>query len=285
MKKLFLFLLLNINLLLIPLSSNAREDLGLGLNYNYFNKQNQIVASASLCTRYLFFSEPEQFCNIAVGIRTYNDKSPYYIYHLTLFKTDAFRAILNEEGIPLRPGYTHPSIWGFIYGITLLDIDKTQIENSLIQWLQVRGGFGTHQLILSNINELNFHGFMALKLGISSINFGGYNFKNINDNTKNRIGIESGFNLVSDFSYNKDINLQAKLDYSLLISDDVIQMLTGGIYLVYNLRIKEGYKSDLMNFLMGANYYYYFLENINKEFIKYEIGINCHFTTSILPRF
>lgn len=286
MNKLFLFLLLNIHLLLIPLPSNVFEDYGSSLDYNYYNKQNQILGSMFLKGKLYKELDNITFLNISLGLKTYEDKKPDFIYKLFLINSNSLIPILDEiedtsSDRPLRPGYVATSFWNYLWGVTILDFDKSQIENSLNQWIQLRGGFGFNTSGIAYSNNFNFRSFIISKLIVSSVKFGEYNFNIFNDSSKFHNGFEAGITFYSDMLYKKDLLIKAELGYSLFKSDILINKINAGFNLDYNLYFPtdkfQGHYRDYIKFRIGALYFIYNFDKTNIEFIKCGFSINYFF--------
>ncbi|OGU15760.1 MAG: hypothetical protein A2X61_02405 [Ignavibacteria bacterium GWB2_35_12] len=284
MKKLFLFLLFNICLLLNPLPSKAFVDFGSSLEYDYFNKQNQLIASFFITDGFIYSglfrnSEYNSELNVSIGLRNYQDKIPDFIYRLSIFNLNELIPITEKDtSRALRPGYQERSFWNYLFGLTIINYDKTQIENQLMQWAQFRAGYGFSTYKLNLKNKFNYEGFLTTKLGLTSIDLGEYNFEDINYDKNHFFRLETGLNFLLDMSYKRNISIKTELDYTLLIAEIMIHKINIGLvcvgnYFIPNKRCENCY-NDYLKFSFGVNYNNYFVGYTINEYIKYEFVIN-----------
>jgi hypothetical protein len=287
-RKLYLSLSLFLIIILNPVNSFARiGHYGLSMDYNHFDNQNQIIATIFKTERRSNIGEENlSMYNISLGLRTFNDSKAELIYKLTFLQGGGIIPITKkyepegEESEPLNPGARDYTFWNYFMGITILNIDKTQIEKFLIQWFQLSAGFGFDTFEPSKKDEFHINGFLSPKLGLSSVFLGSYNFNNLPNNDKNLFGIETGLNLLFDFCYKRKIFFKPYFDYSLFLSEMMINKISTGFIIdyYYYILINEyhGYR-DYIKFSLVINENKYFIKNEDREFLKLDMGIKYYF--------
>jgi len=202
-----------------PFSLYSDLPLAIGLDYSNFNKQNQLMGTISIHSPQNTLSNGGVF-DIALGLRTFNFKKPAFIYNFALCKVDIFEPFVRG-GVYCDFGANGDAAFGpheqtlgnYLFGITLLNFDKTQFTNSMIQWAQIRYGLGisTYGLTIHDSGYFNFKGFIATKLGYSTINLGNINFEKFKDNNKDFKSLESGIKINMDVGYKRILYLITQL--------------------------------------------------------------------------
>jgi hypothetical protein len=279
-RKLNLSLSLSLIIILSPINSSARiGHYGLSMDYNHFDNQNQIIATIFKTERRSNIGEENlSMYNISLGLRTYKDNKPEIIYKITFLQANGIIPIGETDG-PISPGDRLYSFWNYFGSATILNFDKTQIEKFLIQWFQLSAGFGFDTYEPSKKDEFHINGFLSPKLGLSSVFLGSYNFNNFPNNDKNLFGIETGLNLLLDINYKREIFIKPYFDYSLFISQMMINKLCGGFILDYYYQIPMSTNSHrkYVKFSIGFNDNKYYIKNMIKQFVKVDLGIKYYF--------
>ena len=284
-----------------PFSLLSDLPLAIGLDYSNFNRQNQIVGTiipfdipvdiliSVTDKRGRFFLSKFELINISVGFRSSINYTPEFISRITLINLDFFRPFIFagtrcEEGSSgdIAEILEERSLMNYKFGLTIINYDKTQIQDLLLQWVQIRGGLGiSTQDRNIFIRNANFDSFLTMKLGYSSINLGEYNLKNFFDNNKYFKCLESGLNLNIKLKYKEIISFKTDLDYTFFKTESMINKIGFGLgidfFNYFHSPVNKQIHDGVIKFSLNSSYNKYYFQSNYKEFFKLDIGAKYYF--------
>lgn len=246
-----------------------------GIDNNNFNNQNQLVLSWYQTDRRNFGNEYLKMYNFSIGIRTNDDEKPAVIGRIIYVQGSTISPFVDENA-PLIPGSRHYTFWNSLGGGTILDCDMTDLEELYIKWFHIQKGYGFDTYQLNSTDKILYHAFLSGKLGLSSITYGNYNFKDKADNLTHLLNLESGIKLDAGLSIKRELFCEAKIDYSFYLAKDIVHKISYGINADYYYPIFLDYYGNYIEFIkfsLGLNYNNYYFDKYKEEFFKLDVGI------------
>ena len=279
MKKLILLIAWSCLIFIYPVNSTVLK-MGLGIDYSVFNDQNQIIAIFNSPTREYDFLVNMSLINLSIGLRTSIINKTNLIWKLSLIEGNNIYPLIikqNNSDILLYSTASDYPTWYYVFGGSILNFDKANIENFIIHWMQLRFGVGYNTYKLKKDDQINFIGSIATKLGLGTYNFGENNFQSFNSYNKYFTGLESGLSLLLGLSYGRVVILKSNLDYTFVITNRMINKLSYGFvfdYFLYSpVFVNKNSNSNFFKFSIGVNKNKYYFEDKSKEFLKYDFSI------------
>lgn len=279
MKKLILILVLAL-LFLTDKSFSKQPIFGIGLEYSYFNEHNQVMASVFKPNWFPIGSSNLNLFNISLGLRNINVLNTELLYNIYFIKGDYYIVIpldKHSDNARLQTDNFDYGFWNYYCGVTILNFDNSKIENLFVQLINFSVGLASNSYNSQKSKDFNIEAVLAPKLGLSTFCFGNENFSNFNNNKKNHPAIESGLKFMLGFSFKRDIFIKANQDYTLFVTDQMINKLSSEVTFEYfydipNIKCEDCYYGPL-KFSVGVSYNKYYFEDKSKEFLKYDFSI------------